>query len=73
MAEVLITCIEGDAVSSISLETELVIRESCGASRRGIFLNASSFLLLRIGPWITRRFADNGARHRTCRIAALYL
>jgi LacI family transcriptional regulator len=32
-AEVLIACIEGeDEVSSITLETELVIRESCGAS-----------------------------------------
>lgn len=30
-AEVLITRIEGDAVSSVTLETELVIRESCGA------------------------------------------
>ena len=33
-AEVLIACIEGDeAASSVVLETELVIRESCGASR----------------------------------------
>jgi len=30
-AEVLIARIEGDAVSSVTLETELVIRESCGA------------------------------------------
>jgi LacI family transcriptional regulator len=32
-AEVLITCIEGDAVASVTLETELVVRESCGANR----------------------------------------
>lgn len=33
-AEILITLIEGDEdVSSVSLETELVIRESCGATR----------------------------------------
>ena len=30
-AEVLIARIEGDAVSSVTLDTELVIRESCGA------------------------------------------
>jgi LacI family transcriptional regulator len=34
-AEVLITLIEGDEeVSSVTLETELVIRESCGADAR---------------------------------------
>jgi DNA-binding LacI/PurR family transcriptional regulator len=33
-AEVLISLIEGDKVSSVTLETELVIRESCGASQR---------------------------------------
>lgn len=33
-AEVLISLIEGDAVSSVTLETELVIRESCGATQR---------------------------------------
>jgi LacI family transcriptional regulator len=32
-AEVLITRIEGEPVSSVTLETELVIRESCGAAR----------------------------------------
>ena len=32
-AEVLIALIEGDEVSSVTLETELVIRESCGASQ----------------------------------------
>jgi LacI family transcriptional regulator len=30
-AEILINLIEGDQVSSVTLETELVIRESCGA------------------------------------------
>jgi DNA-binding LacI/PurR family transcriptional regulator len=35
-AEVLITLIEGDEeAASVTLETELVIRESCGAKRSG--------------------------------------
>jgi DNA-binding LacI/PurR family transcriptional regulator len=29
-AEVLISLVEGDAASSVTLETELVVRESCG-------------------------------------------
>lgn len=32
-AEILISLIEGDEVSSVTLETELVIRDSCGAKR----------------------------------------
>jgi DNA-binding LacI/PurR family transcriptional regulator len=36
-AEVLIRRIEGDVVSSVTLETELVIRESCGAKRTAGF------------------------------------
>ena len=35
-AEVLIALIEGDKVSSVTLETELVIRESCGGVRPAI-------------------------------------
>jgi LacI family transcriptional regulator len=36
-AQVLITLIEGDEdVSSVTLETELVVRESCGASRSAV-------------------------------------
>jgi DNA-binding LacI/PurR family transcriptional regulator len=33
-AEVLISLIEGDEISSVTLETELVIRDSCGARKR---------------------------------------